>query len=122
MGGGIMGEPSAPEAAVVSPPRKVAELAERQRYGPLETGRKGGNPLFTLVLGLVVAGGLFGIAAFINWLVQYVEVKALAFVAALCVLAAVAVTVLTFYLVFRGSTSIYLYAGGFAWTGSCRAG
>jgi hypothetical protein len=112
-----MGASSLPQG---SPPSRVAELAQRLRFGPLETGRKGGSRLATLVLGMLVAGGLMGVAVLINWLLQYVRVEALALVALFAVLAAVAATVLTFYLVVRGYTTLYVYAGGIVWTGRGR--
>ncbi|MET7394865.1 hypothetical protein ABZS66_15385 [Dactylosporangium sp. NPDC005572] len=112
--------PSQPPAEVVTPPSKVAELATNLRLGPLAAGRKGGGAIATLATGAILAGGLFGVAALINALPESFHVKALALVAVLAVLAAIGVTVLTFYMLFKGSASLYAYAGGIVWAGRGR--
>jgi len=99
-----------------APPAAVAGLAAERGLGRFDSTRKGDNPFVNLLSCLVLAGILFGAAALINWSLQWIPVKPLAYVALLCALAGVFVVGLGFYLLCQGFGAIYVYEHGVAWT------
>lgn len=104
--------PAPPDA----PPAKVARLARDRRLGAPVVSRKGDNPVVVLGFCGLIAGGLVGVAALINWLVRFLPVRALAIVALLCVLGALFVVAYGFYQLFQGFRATYVFEHGVVWT------
>ncbi|MEV6924309.1 hypothetical protein AB0M46_07360 [Dactylosporangium sp. NPDC051485] len=111
---------SGSQAVLVAPPAKVVQLASDMRLGAPTGGRAGSGAVATLATGAIIGGGLFGVAALINALPKSWQVKPLALVAVLAVLAAIGVVLLTFYMLFKGSASLYAFDEGIVWAGRGR--
>ena len=117
-----MGEPSSPRVeASPKVPAVAADLAARGQLGAPLMARKGDNPIAILGICVVLALGLFGIAALINWLLESVRFRLLGIVAVLAVLGGIFVIGYGFYSLFQGFRATYLYQGGLVWTLNGRA-
>ncbi|MDG6105478.1 hypothetical protein Daura_47170 [Dactylosporangium aurantiacum] len=104
------------DASTVHVPPKVAALAARQQLGMPVAGHKGTHPVVECLTGLVIAGVIFGVAAGVYWVGQYIMVKPLAMLFLILVLAGLAATGYAFYLLFRPYVVVYHFEHGLVWT------
>ncbi|OJF12770.1 hypothetical protein EDD30_2208 [Couchioplanes caeruleus] len=113
--------PAATGPAGAPVPEAVAALAATHGLGSLELARKGQNPFANFGLGIGAAAALFGIAALINWSLEFIPFRPLAFIAVLFVIGALFCVLMAFAALFAGFTADYLYAGGLVHTKNGRA-
>lgn len=102
-------------------PPRVAALAQRQQLGTLVAGHKGSHPVVECLIGLLIAGLLFGGAAVVYWIGLFIAVKPLAMLFLLLVLAGLAASGYAFYLLFRPYVVVYHFEHGLVWTRNRRA-
>lgn len=97
-------------------PGKVSDAAAQAELGHLVMSQQGSHPVGNLVFGLVVAGVLVGAGCFLSWLLDFVEIRAVAYLAFVCFVLAVIAFGMSLAALAAGFTATYLYERGLVHT------
>jgi hypothetical protein len=104
------------DASTFSVPPRVAALARQQQLGALVAGHKGSHPVVECVTGLVIALILFGAGAGVAWLGQFFQIKPIAMLVILLMIAGLAASGYSFFKLFRPRVVAYHFEHGVVWT------